>query len=99
MQLLKAARLSGMDAVFDASTTRLAVFIHSLKRKHRWDIDHTDEVIPTSDGRVTEIRRYHLSQDVIDTAMQAGGREFCESVADARAKLRQSPQALPAKPQ
>ena len=97
VQLLKGGRISGMDAVFAANTTRLAATIHSLIHVHLWDISHTDEKIQTSDGRMTEIRIYHLSRQIITAAMQVGGREFCESVTEARKSLRSSPQPLPTK--
>lgn len=99
MRLLNGERLSGMDAVFDAHTTRLAAVIHNLIHGHQWDISHKDEVVQTNDGRVTEIRRYYLNPHIIATAMQAGGYEFCDSVTDARANLRRSPQPMPTRPQ
>jgi hypothetical protein len=99
MQLLEGERISGMDAVFAANTTRLAAKIHHLINGHSWDISHTDEMIQTKDGRITEIRRYHLSKNIIAAAMQAGGLDFCESVREAREALLMSPQQLPVKPQ
>lgn len=94
-QLLVGRHISGMDAVFAANTTRLASTIHSLIRGHLWNISHTDVVIQTNDGRVTEIRRYHLKQRIIEAAIEAGGREFCSSVDVARKSLRRAPQPLP----
>ena len=98
-QLLDGKRISGMDAVFAANTTRLAATIHHLIHEHLWDIGNTDEVIQTNDGRVTEIRRYHLNHNIIAAAMQVGAREFCESVSEARKNLRRTPQPLPNRPQ
>lgn len=87
-QLLCGVRMSGMNAVFDASTTRLASSVHSLAKKYEWGIDRADELVNTQDGRVTEIRRYYLTDSTIHAAMQAGGREFCEGVRTAREQQR-----------
>lgn len=95
MQLLDGKSQTGMDAVFAANTTRLAAKIHDLIHKHHWGISKREERVKTNDGRITEICIYYLERKIIEAAMQAGGREFCDSVNEARAMLRSSPQQLP----
>ena len=86
--------MTGMDAVFDCSTTRLAAVIHYLDGEYGWNIDHVDIDVGTNDGRVALIRAYFLPRAVIRRAFDAGALEFCRSVKEARAKTRkQAPKA------
>ena len=86
--------LTGMDAVFGCSTTRLAAVIHYLAEKYGWNIDHVDIDVGTNDGRIAMIRAYYLPRAKIRRAFDAGALEFCRSVKDARAKTRkQAPKA------
>lgn len=87
-RLLEGRRLTGMDAVFGCSTTRLAAVIHKLAVKYCWNIDHVDMVVGTNDGRVTMIRAYFLARAVIREAFDDGAREFCRSVKAAREATR-----------
>jgi hypothetical protein len=86
--LLKGENWTGMDAVFDANTTRLASSIHIL-RKHGWPIEDVDKEVGTKDGRVSVISVYSLPRAATRLAYENGAKEFCESVKEARAKLRQ----------
>ena len=97
MQLLEGVRKTGLDAVYDANTTRLAGVIHRLIHAYGWPIEKRDESVQTSDGRIAEICRYYLSNGVIEAAMEAGAREFCEGVSYAREMLRRAPKQLPVK--
>ncbi|EKD98815.1 MAG: hypothetical protein ACD_23C00252G0002 [uncultured bacterium] len=87
-RLLNGESITGMDAVFVCSTTRLSAVIHYLANKHGWYTDHEDTVVGTNDGRVVTIRAYFLSRAVIRCALDAGALEFCSSVKLARAKSR-----------
>lgn len=87
-RLLNGENLTGMDAVFDCSTTRLAAVIHYLAGEYGWNADHADIDVGTNDGRVTEIRVYFLPRAVIRNAFDAGALEFCRSVRIARAVRR-----------
>lgn len=87
-RLIGGESLTGMDAVFRASTTRLSAVIFSLKKSHGWTIDHVDMDVGTSDGRVPVIRAYFLDRATIRRAFDAGALKFCQSVKDARAKTR-----------
>lgn len=87
-RLLEGENLTGMDAVFGCSTTRLAAAIHYLAREYCWDIDHVDIDVGTNDGRVTLIRAYFFQRAVIRRAFDSGALEFCRSVRASRAATR-----------
>ena len=87
-RLLDGESLTGMDAVFGCSTTRLAAVIHYLAGEYCWSIDHVDMEVGTNDGRVTMIRAYFLPRAVIRKAFDAGALAFCRSVKAARAATR-----------
>lgn len=87
-RLCNGETLTGMDAVFGCSTTRLAAGIHYLNGKYGWNIDHVDIDVGTNDGRVALIRAYFLPRAVIRRAFDAGALEFCRSVKAARAAKR-----------
>ena len=87
-RLLDGESLTGMDAVFGCSTTRLAAVIHYLAGEYCWSIDHVDMEVGTNDGRVTLIRAYFLPRAVIRKAFDAGALAFCRSVKAARAATR-----------
>lgn len=89
-RLLEGENLTGMDAVFGCSTTRLAAVIHYLAGEYCWTIDHVDIDVGTNDGRVTLIRAYFLQRAVIRKAFDAGALAFCRSVKAARAATRKN---------
>lgn len=86
--LLNGENLTGMDAVFSASTTRLAAFINYLGKKYNWTIDRADVDVGTNDGRMVTIRDYYLPRATIRRAFDSDALEFCRSVKEARAKTR-----------
>lgn len=61
-RLLEGESLTGMDAVFGCSTTRLAAVIYYLAQEYGWYADHVDINVGTNDGRVTviQIGRAHV---------------------------------------
>jgi hypothetical protein len=87
-RLLNGETLTGMDAVSECSTTRLAAVIHYLAGGYAWVADHVDMEVGTNDGRVTVIRAYFLPRAVIRKAFDAGALAFCRSVKAARAASR-----------
>ena len=87
-RLLSGMVMSGMDGVFDASTTRLAAHIDYLRSKHGWSFEKRDKVNGCSDGRVVTIVEYWLAPEVIAAAMADGAAEWCKTVAAARRALR-----------
>ena len=87
-RLLRGEHLTGMEAVFCASTTRLAAVIDYLEKAYCWAIDRVDIDVGTKDGRVVAIRDYFLPRAAIRRAFDADALKFCRSVTSERAKLR-----------
>jgi hypothetical protein len=87
-RLISGESLTGMDAVYCASTTRLAAVVDYLEKCYGWVIDRLDVDVDTKDGRIAVIRTYFLSRASIRRAFDAGALKFCRSVTSERAKLR-----------
>lgn len=93
-RLLMGKNLTGMEAVYKCSTTRLAATIHYLEGAYNWIIDRADMDVGTNDGRVTTVKVYYLSRAAIRRAFDSGALQFCQAVEVARAKTRkQAPKA------
>ena len=86
--LLAGLRMTGMDAVFDASTTRLAHHVHALGRYHGWLIESAAKVVGTSDGRVQTVSEYFMAPELIEAAFKQGAREWIAKVRSARRERR-----------
>lgn len=82
--LIEGRRLTGMSAVFDASTTRLSHHVHALGKVHGWWVETFEKVVGTNDGRVQTIVEYFLSTDVIEAAFKQDAREWITRVRAAR---------------
>lgn len=87
-RLLNYEKLTGLEAVAAASTTRLAHHVHALGRDYGWRIDRHDKIIGTRDGRVQEVSEYWLDPRLIEAAVAQGARVWCAEVWKARADLR-----------
>jgi hypothetical protein len=87
-RLISGENLTGMDAVYCASTTRLAAVVEYLEKNYSWKIDRVDIDVGTNDGRVAVIRAYFLSRPTIRRAFDVCALKFCQSVKEARAKTR-----------
>jgi hypothetical protein len=85
--LLNHQRITGMDAVFKASTTRLSAVIFALEG-HGWTIDREDHVVGCKDGRVSTVTRYWLPPATIEAAAAIGADAWRQEVRAARAELR-----------
>ena len=88
ISLLESNTLTGMDAVFKESTTRLSAVINYLKRDYGWTIDRRDIATGTNDGRIATITAYWLPQETIARAFEAGAREWINRVKASRAERR-----------
>lgn len=86
--LLESNVLTGMDAVFRQSTTRLSAVIHALENAYGWHIERREIATGTSDGRIETITAYWLLQETIAQAFEAGARLWINTVKDARAERR-----------
>jgi hypothetical protein len=87
-RLIGGENLTGMDAVFCASTTRLAAVVDYLETSYGWNIDRVDIDVGTNDGRITVVKAYYLRRAIIRRAFDAGALMFCRGVQEARAKTR-----------
>jgi hypothetical protein len=87
--MLKGEHLTGMDSVFKHSTTRLSpVICDALEKLYGWPVNHSEVVTGTSDGRITTVTAYSLSQETIAQAFEGEAREWIVKVNAARAEQR-----------
>ena len=87
-RLIGGENLTGLDAVYSASTTRLAAVVDYLGTSYGWEIDRVDIDVGCNDGRVAVVKAYYLNRPNIRRAFDAGALEFCRSVKAARAATR-----------
>lgn len=67
-QLLDGKRLTSLDTVRSASTTRLAAVIYNLEKTYAWHIKRQDIAVGCLDGRIARVREYWLAPEVIALA-------------------------------
>jgi hypothetical protein len=87
-RLLAGERLTGMVAVFDASTTRLSDVVFRLQRDYGWTIERADKAAGCKDGRVATVSVYWLAPEAVAKAVAAGAAAWCAEVRVARLQLR-----------
>lgn len=87
-RMLSGERLTGIDAVFDASTTRLSAVVFALSNAYQWPIKSASRATGCKDGRVTYVAEYFLPPTVIAHAAARGAAQWCAKVRAARLKLR-----------
>ena len=87
-RLLAGERLTGLEAVNVASTTRLAGVVNYLQTDYGWSIERTDRAAGCRDGRVAYVSVYWLAPEVIAQAVAAGAAAWCSDVRAARLRLR-----------
>ena len=87
-KLLSHERLTGLETVFGASTTRLAAVVEYLQRRYGWHISREDKVTGCSDGRVATVSEYFFLPEVIATAVANGTDAWCAEVRAARTARR-----------
>lgn len=81
--LIEGRAITGMEAVFEQSTTRLAAYVYYLKSAYGWPVKCSSFVVGTKDGRVVEVARYWLPIAVREAALNAGARAWIELVKEA----------------
>lgn len=86
--LLEGQTLTGMSAVFNLSTTRLAAAVHYLESRYGWHIERHSMATGTNDGRVQSITDYWLSQAIRIAAFESNARQWVDAVREARVKQR-----------
>ena len=87
-RLIAGERLTGLESVFDCSTTRLAAVVGYLGKDYAWNIQRYDKAIGCRDGRVTQVRVYWLCPNQTEAALAAGAGPWCQEVRAARRALR-----------
>jgi hypothetical protein len=87
-RLLSGERLTSLDAVGEASTTRLSAHVFYLEDGYGWRIERTEKAAGCTDGRVTYVAEYFLPPTVIAHAAARGAAQWCAKVRAARLKLR-----------
>lgn len=88
--LLESSELTGMESVFEQSTTRLSAVVHALETDYGWSISRRELVVDTKDGRTVSIVAYSLPPATIEQALAMGARPWIDEVKAARAELKQS---------
>jgi hypothetical protein len=81
-------RLTGLESVFDCSTTRLAAVVGYLGKDYAWNIQRDNKAIGCRDGRVTRVSVYWLCPNQTEAALAAGAGAWCQEVKAARRALR-----------
>lgn len=96
VRLLCGERLTSLDAVAGASTTRLAAVVHYLTHAYGWPIVMQDKAVACRDGRVAHVAEYRMPAVAIERGMACGAAEWCGKVRAARAAQRAAGQAAAA---
>ena len=87
-RLLNGERMTSLDAVHDASTTRLSAVVHYLQTAYGWTIERRDKATGCRDGRVAWVSEYWIDSDTAARALTAGADAWCKQVREARRELR-----------
>lgn len=87
-RLLAGERMTSLEAVGCASTTRLAAVVAYLQTNYDWHIERADKAAGCRDGRVAWISVYWLGPEVISVSLATGGAKWCVEVRAARRLLR-----------
>jgi len=91
--LLAGDEMAGVESIFDGRKVTLNTVVRALTRKYGWPIERHDFPTNTADGRAAWASVYSLPQDVIDAALEAGGRDWIEgmrAIGAAKSKRRSS---------
>jgi hypothetical protein len=82
--LLASDDMAGVESLFEHRKIALNTVIRALVRKYGWPIERHDFATNTADGRAAWASVYSLQQEVIDAALDAGGRDWIAGVRAAR---------------
>jgi hypothetical protein len=83
--LLASADMTGFESIFAQRKTGLGTVIRALVKKYGWPIERRDFPTNTGDGRAAWASVYCLPQEVIDAALDAGGRDWLDGMKAAQA--------------
>ena len=84
--MLASEDMAGIESM-SMPVVGLTPVIRSLMRKYHWPIDQMHFPTNTGDGRASWTTVYCLHQEVIDAALDAGGRDWIAGVKAARAAM------------
>ena len=87
-RLLTGERLTSLDTVYEASTTRLGAVVFYLVTKYGWQIESIEKAAGCKDGRVAWVSEYFLSSETRTHTLAAGAGQWCTAVRAARIKRR-----------
>lgn len=87
-RLISGQEITGMDAVFATSTTRLSAHIHYLSQNYAVTTETSERAVGCADGRIATITAYRLPTSLLNRARAAGADRWAASVRAARAALR-----------
>jgi hypothetical protein len=83
--LLASDDMTGIESIFEHRKITLNTVVRALTRKYGWPIERRDFPTNTADGRAAWASVFCLPQEVIDAALEAGGRDWIAGVKAARA--------------
>ena len=83
--LLASEDMTAFESIFAHRKASLNTVIRALIRKYGWPIERRDFPTNTADGRAAWASVFCLPQEVIDAALDAGGRDWLDGMAAARA--------------
>ena len=83
--LLSSNDMTGVESLFEHRKIALNTVIRALTRKYGWPIERRDFPTNTADGRAAWASVYSMPQEVVDAALEAGGRDWVDGVRAARA--------------
>lgn len=82
--LLASSDMTGVESIFENRKVTLNTVVRALTRKYGWPIERHDFPTNTIDGRAAWASVFSLPQEVIDAALDAGGRDWLDGVRAAR---------------
>ncbi len=82
--LLASDDMTGIESIFENRKVTLTTVVRALMRKYGWPIERHDFPTNTIDGRAAWASVFSLPQEVIDAALDAGGRDWVDGVRAAR---------------
>lgn len=83
--LLTSDNMAGVESIFAHRKVSLSTVVRALMRKYGWPIERRDFPVNTDDGRGAWASVYCLPQEVIDAALEAGGRDWLDGLKAMRA--------------
>lgn len=78
--LLASDEMAGVESIFDGRKVTLNTVVRALTRKYGWPIERHDFPTNTADGRAAWASVYSLPQEVIDAALEGGGRDWIDGM-------------------